>query len=300
LTEPQLERLREMFLRIREVTQRSVAWGDGILDNKERSYATVPRLSRWKSVEDISSQGILFMDLESSISKDPVVRAAAIKKHRMTKDKAFVSLDCSADEEQTLQAIVLETCAIMNSGDAAETLLPYEKESVSLENLVALQLNVHNKDDFMPLHVDDPRYDGFGIVLVTVALWGSAEIVLVDDGDQENTVHNIEVQNGEGRVGFSNLPPGKPSVGSKSWVFALNPGQLYVLSGHSRTKCAHGVVVIGTDSEGGKRMRKKDAEGMSTTKQRRDIVKMGRVSLTLRFGLHSAEQAHEDIDSHWG
>lgn len=53
-------------------------------------------------------------------------------------------------------------------------------------------------------------HDGFGIVIVTLAMKGSAEIVLVDEGDDDE--------------------------GTLSWSFELQKGEMYVLSDNSRNK----------------------------------------------------------------
>lgn len=61
-------------------------------------------------------------------------------------------------------------------------------------------------------------HDGFGIVIVTLAMKGSAEIVLVDEGDDDE--------------------------GTLSWSFELQKGEMYVLSDNSRNKCMHGVIAV--------------------------------------------------------
>ena len=86
---------------------------------------------------------------------------------------------------------------------------------------------------------------------------GSGDIVIVDDGD-----------------------PGTQSDQS-SWVFPLHPGQFYALSGHSRNKCAHGVVM--------------KSEGC----EKETISTHDRISMNIRFGVHTIEQADRDINRHW-
>jgi len=88
-------------------------------------------------------------------------------------------------------------------------------------------------------------------------LRGSGDIVIVDDGD-------IGTQSDQ-----------------SSWVFPLHPGQFYVLSGHSRNKCAHGVVM--------------KSEGC----EKETISTHDRISMNIRFGVHTIEQADRDINRHW-
>mmetsp|Transcript_19143 Transcript_19143/g.42742 ORF Transcript_19143/g.42742 Transcript_19143/m.42742 type:complete len:114 (-) Transcript_19143:30-371(-) len=67
----------------------------------------------------------------------------------------------------------------------------------------------------------------------------------------------------------------------RSWAFTLRPGEFYVLSGPARNKCCHGVVCLEDD----------DFPGFD---------KGGRQSLNLRFGVHSEQQAYDEVDRHWG
>ena len=59
---------------------------------------------------------------------------------------------------------------------------------VTLENLVAMQPNLHHETEHLPLHYDTPRNDGFGVVIVTVCMNGQGDIVIVDDGDKGETI----------------------------------------------------------------------------------------------------------------
>mmetsp|Transcript_57397 Transcript_57397/g.113131 ORF Transcript_57397/g.113131 Transcript_57397/m.113131 type:complete len:315 (-) Transcript_57397:101-1045(-) len=92
-----------------------------------------------------------------------------------------------------------------------------EKYRACLDHLVALQPNQHNGTDVLPLHLDEPSFEGFGVVVVTIAMAGSATIVLNDEG----------------------------GVGEEacSWHFSLGRGDLYFISGDARNKCHHGVLV---------------------------------------------------------
>jgi hypothetical protein len=104
--------------------------------------------------------------------------------------------------------------------------------------------------------------DGEHIIRYLLSVFrGSGDIVIVDDGD-----------------------PGTQSDQS-SWVFPLHPGQFYVLSGHSRNKCAHGVVMKTEDCSEGCEME--------------TILTHDRISMNIRFGVHTIEQADRDINRHW-
>ena len=118
---------------------------------------------------------------------------------------------------------------------------------ITIDNLVALQPNLHQEAEHLPLHYDTPRNEGFGVVIVTIGMKGNADIVIVDDGD----------------VGQS----------QKSFRFHVNEGDMYILSGHARNKCLHGVL-------------SRDCKF--------------RESLNLRFGIHTKQFARSEIDRHWG
>lgn len=81
------------------------------------------------------------------------------------------------------------------------------------EQLIAMQPNVHGGSEFLPGHLDWPRHDGFGVVIVTVAVKRGATIFLA--GDQE------------------------------LYYFELPEGYAYSLSGDVRNKMTHGVFCFG-------------------------------------------------------
>lgn len=87
------------------------------------------------------------------------------------------------------------------------------KPCVAVDKLMALQPNLHNDTTHLPPHFDDPRHDGFGVVIVTVAVAQTGRVV-IDTHD-------------------------KPS---KVYTFDANEGDLYVLSDAARNTCDHGVL----------------------------------------------------------
>ena len=109
--------------------------------------------------------------------------------------------------------------------------------------------------------------------MVTVAIAGSGDIVIVDDGDP------IE-ESGEGG-----------DCSRKCWSFRLNPGDLYVLSGPSRNLCSHGVLAHSHDDDSGGQIGDYSVSSCCSYHNR--------MSLNFRFGIHSPQQALEEIDRHW-
>ena len=44
---------------------------------------------------------------------------------------------------------------------------------MKLSEITAIQPNYHNSETYLPLDLDDARYDGFGVVIVTVGISAS-------------------------------------------------------------------------------------------------------------------------------
>ena len=106
-----------------------------------------------------------------------------------------------------------------------------------------MQPNLLHDNSHLPLHYDIPRRDGFGVVIATIVMAGAGQIIIVDGEDE---------------------PP-------KSFSFAAEEGDIYLLSGHVRNVCLHGVFASCTERE----------------------------SLNLRFGMHTAPFAETEIEKHW-
>jgi hypothetical protein len=132
------------------------------------------------------------------------------------------------------------------------------KEYVSLENLIALQPNLHNDAKHLPPHLDFPMHDGFGVVIVTIQMAGPQSVIALLKGADSDFDITTEKEK------------------ERCWTFSLNVGDCYILSGDARNVCDHGVLCVG----GGRRSHKVDA---------------ARESLNLRFGLHTPAFADEEV-----
>jgi len=132
------------------------------------------------------------------------------------------------------------------------------KEYVSLENLIALQPNLHNDAKHLPPHLDFPMHDGFGVVIVTIQMAGPQSVIALLKGADSDFDVTVEKEK------------------ERCWTFSLNVGDCYILSGDARNVCDHGVLCVG----GGRRSHKVDA---------------ARESLNLRFGLHTPAFADEEV-----
>lgn len=257
--------------------KRLISWGDGLVDTKKKCFATIKQ-SQYKTVCEVVATNILLHDAHG-LPTDSVQEQRKRSLKHVQAMQSFVQLDLKADEICALGNIITDVRTWTRSYVRSGQLKQYEADSVQLHNLAAIQPNLHCGSDFLPLHLDNPRHDGFGIVIITVALWGSADIVIVDEGDPTPG------------VAPTNLPAEEQSQASlesileaQSWAFTLSPGEFYVLSGHARNKCAHGVCVTANQTPVECHLKPPTP---------------GRSTLTLRFGIHSSSQAEEDIDKHW-
>ena len=134
---------------------------------------------------------------------------------------------------------VVKKVQLMLRRDITSNISTYEKEAMTVENLVCFQLNIHNDEGYLPLHHDYPKHNGFGVCIVTINITSKADIVILDMSDAPNCI--------------------------VSFVFPLISNEFYTLIGESRNICNHGIVV------------------------HHDSV--SRITLNLRFGLHTAHQA---------
>ena len=125
--------------------------------------------------------------------------------------RACVMLDASTD----VPSGFLQALTNLTSGLAS--VLPPEYRSVlQPEALVAAQPNLHRGRVYLRPHLDEPLHDGFGIVIVTVAVRGDARILL-------------------------HSRPWDTEHGAEYW-FPLRQGQAYMLASDARNVCLHGVL----------------------------------------------------------
>ena len=137
--------------------------------------------------------------------------------------RAICILDADDDDDTVLDAVRVanDLCSAINPTRAG-----LDPAIVCADELIAYQTNLHNGAQHLAAHLDWPLHEGFGKAIVTVAIRGSATILLIS-GD---TV-------GEGD---DEIQP--------AFRFHLNEGEAYVLSGNARNKTLH--AVLADDVEG--------------------------------------------------
>ena len=177
-----------------------IEWGEGKKDPRRRGYVC---LSESGGTKRLISEGIQ-MNPQGTYGK------SAEKLNKRTFESSCVDVD-STKMGDDVRAVLENLCKYVR--DRVERKYRFY---VTLKNLVALQPNLHNETQHLPLHYDTPRHEGFGVVIVTVGMAGHADIIIVDDGDVGQT--------------------------SKYYRFQVQAGDLYVLSGNARNKCVHGVL----------------------------------------------------------
>ena len=89
------------------------------------------------------------------------------------------------------------------------------------EYLIAAQPNLHSGRSLLPVHLDDPQKDGFGVIIVTIGMEGSGTILL---RDAKGVKHGVALK--------------------------LDAGEAYMLSDRARDACAHGVLADGRKDNG--------------------------------------------------
>lgn len=210
-------------------------------DKRKRGYAFLPQSYGKFGKSVLTKAGICFHAAEK--------RGGQAKKDELANWKSCVHLrekDMTQEYRDALQTVV----------DMVSRALSDEyKSCLSLEKLHALQPNIHNGLDHLPAHTDSPLNDGFGVVIVTICVHQSADILLLSN---ESTKSN--------------------------WLFEAQEGELYVLSGDSRNVFDHGIICP-LEKRKNKQLRREETSPKKQSK-RKQAGPIGRESLNLRFGLH--------------
>ena len=192
-------------------TKNMISWGEGMDDKKVRGYGMLEDSQKWFNVDQLEQTGILMHHEGGENDPDPVKRQEAQQKHEDTMKNSFPSIHLTSAQLAAINAVIESAQDIVRSWPSDE-IKNYERTCITLSELVAIQPNVHNNNPLLSLHLDQPRHDGFGIVIVTVGIQGSGDIIINDPGPDKDSVH-------------------------KNWSFPLQPGEMYMLCGPSRNLC---------------------------------------------------------------
>mmetsp|Transcript_29118 Transcript_29118/g.32678 ORF Transcript_29118/g.32678 Transcript_29118/m.32678 type:complete len:498 (+) Transcript_29118:75-1568(+) len=137
---------------------------------------------------------------------------------------------------------------------------------VRYENLIALQPNLHCGRPLLPVHLDDPRKDGFGVVIITIGMKESGTILFRDAKGMKRGV-----------------------------AMRLKAGEAYMIADKARDACSHGVLADYRPVE----IEPSIGEEEQPLKNRVDTSMpfSERESLNLRFGLHDLAPIGSDSNS---
>ena len=177
-------------------------------------------LTGWGGVGDESGRlrGYGYLPISGSLGREHLAASHAMKEY----SGAEAAADRAANRRASVSLVASELPAALPDvlrrlTDALVPLLPRRYRSVVRpEMLIAAQPNLHRTRRYLRPHLDEPLHDGFGVVIVTVAISGHAKILL-------------------------RSRPWDQSAREEYW-FDLAPGQAYALSGDARNVCLHGVL----------------------------------------------------------
>ena len=242
-----LQSLHRIIVRALSGEQRLTPWaGVGESDQRKRGYAFLPSTFGKFGKSALIAGGINFYAAEKKGSEAKNDENANWKSCIRLK-----STDITEDHEMALKALIKKVAHIVPEK---------YKKCVTLEQLHAIQPNLHNGLDHLPAHLDSPLNDGFGVVIVTVCVHQSAQILLLSNKS------------------------------SKSWLIDVNEGDTYVLCSDARNAYDHGVICPLDKRRTALRENRSDGQTgpQKKKKSKRGSENVGRESLNLRFGLHGS------------
>jgi len=141
----------------------------------------------------------------------------------LTEEDEEKNSSSTGDEKATTKTPPLNI--LQTTQEFVETINPktagLDPKTVCSDELIAYQINLHNGVRYLPAHLDFPLHEGFGKVISTVAVRGSATILLI-------SIDTVRTKNGD------EIQP--------AWRFHLNEGECYVLSDRARNTCLHAVL----------------------------------------------------------
>lgn len=181
---------------IKEKAPASTSWSGSSTDPRKRAFGFVP-----------GSLGYLKAVRQTLDISTPDASATDAAQERPRNTKAMVVLENNDIPQLFPSALerLLEQLRPLVTPPSLRTYL-------SLKHLVAAQPNLHEGSHLLPMHVDHPSKDGFGIVIVTIAIRGSATILL----ETSDRKHRLAVE--------------------------LEEKSAYMLAGTVRNACVHGVL----------------------------------------------------------
>jgi len=200
------------------------SWSGSIDDPRKRAFGFLPQT--WGYDPEIRNNRLdITMPMKQAID-------GVAENDRIRNKRSMVVLEESEVPEGVEEAIQnvcqkFRTCLLSKKNDFQTTSENCDDldnrhrlaQFLRYENLIAAQPNLHSGRALLPVHLDDPRKDGFGVIIVTIGMEGIGTILLRD----ARGIH-------------------------RGVAMRLEAGEAYMLSDRSRDSCAHGVLAEGCTS----------------------------------------------------
>ena len=198
---PHFEALRSLHELIKEQATTWTSWSGSREDPRKRAFGFVPDTLGYEEKTRAS------LDISTPWKDDDD------GKEKQRNNRAMVVLE--KPPVGVLDAIEYLCQEFSTDLDDDAPLKKYLKYS----NLIAAQPNLHCGRKLLPTHVDHPLKDGFGIIIITIAIKGSGTLLLRDSAAKNGTTMEVA------------------------------QGHAYMLADKARDACAHGVLATGGERE---------------------------------------------------
>lgn len=156
----------------------TIPWGEGMNDQRKRCYGFINEYSQWKNIQQLCAAGIV-MDTEildeieketphflsKKESESSSSSLSVHQKHDITVNKGCTTISLTVAQKEAIDYVITQAQEVLHANSAHLQL--FELECLDIKQLVAIQPNVHHHTAYLPLHLDQPRHDGFGVVIVT-------------------------------------------------------------------------------------------------------------------------------------
>jgi hypothetical protein len=229
-----LEALQRLHLTIQRQTKYWTSWSGNKQDPRKRAFGFLPGTLGYSHYNDLD----ISMPWRRDWDDDHHGNGGGDdqddeNKERQRNRQAMVVLkevpEGVIDAIQQLCLVfrkdLLEQVATDHDDDDADNDVAYHAKLANFldySNLIAAQPNLHSGRSLLPVHLDHPQKDGFGVVIVTIAMRGHGQILLQSSSASSSS--------SEG------------DSDGKRLVMSLAEGEAYMLAGRSRDACAHGVL----------------------------------------------------------
>lgn len=187
LSHQHIESLKTVCDTIHSQVTDTVSWGEGMDDKRKRCYGFIDKYSEWKNIQQLCDAGIV-MDSETATSTEkekekeketlsnedmaePDLKnnynhiSPSINKHTFTVNNCCTTISLNAAQKEAMDYVITLAKEVLRAN--TDHLQTFELECLDISQLVSIQPNVHNHTAYLPLHLDEPRHDGFGVVIVT-------------------------------------------------------------------------------------------------------------------------------------